>query len=819
MAQPNQNQQLVFNITGNSQGLVQALQQSERALTTFGKNSGEVFGGLSEGVGGLLERFTSLNPVMLTTTTVAATMGAAFVLVGEQTEKAMELIAAASKSQMGTSQLQQLANMYRQTGLTLDNIADQQKDLKDKLQDALFNNAGSMLTDVIQPLKLNIYELQRMAKDGEDVYSKIYFAAKAQGYSNQELVNMFETLGNDATSRLSVLQQFNTEQDYQNSLSQQTITMTESQVEQFKQYEQATNNLSQAWDQWKNNSLTPIANLLTTVLNLMNQIMNSKPVQNAGIATSEEGVKKVQEYQQQYSQSVLSNSSIYGQQIVQIQKQIDQQKQQVEQQKNLNSLLDQSKQTQQDVQKANTKPGSSAATLNAGMSVFQTSAQKAQAQLNSLKQRYQQTRQEIQNSLQTAYNGDVAKQQAAIQQLDAGYQAKLDELNAAAAAKAKAAADKAAAAAKAAEQKRIQAQQQLNAVLGNMADSQSQLMLNKFDYQQNEMERKIRESAKTLGLSEADTTKYLEAQYKSRSRAFSEMVDQMVSESDPEKLKANLDAIGNRLNPKQTQKVLKDQSDRVSSATGVNNSDNPFSQEYANSIKEQQSTLQDSYTNELGLLEDLNRKKLISVEQYNQKKSAYESAYQRKTLELESQTQVAQLGMLSTATSDMATMMAGAFGESSGAAQAFFALSKGVAVATSIIKIQQALSEALATPFPANIAMYAQVLSLGAGIISTIKGTNIQGQAHDGIDSIPNEGTWNLAKGERVLSNPQAKKLDNYLDKNQNASTQPAQQTVINAPLVVQGGSTSDDAQFQAMLKKHKNSVTQAVRQSQQRNT
>ncbi|KEA51861.1 hypothetical protein DT73_13075 [Mangrovibacter sp. MFB070] len=794
MAQPNQNQQLVFNITGNSQGLVQALQQSERALSTFGKNSGGVFSTVSGGIGDMIGRFTSLNPVMLATSSVATAMGAAFVKVGEQAEKAMEIIAAASKSGMSTSQLQQLANVYRQTGLTLDNIADQQKDLKDKLQDALFNNAGSMLTDVIQPLKLNIFELQKMASAGEDVYSKIYFSAKAQGYSNSELVNMFETLGNDATSRLAVLQQFNTEQDYQNSLSQQTVTMTEDQIAAFKRYDAATNELSNTWQKWLNDSLSPVADTLAGILETINKINATGPVKNPVVTNLAAGASMSAA---QYAHLIDPNNK-----------------------PDVNALDAQVSTLTSDITNIQKEPiGSSAATLKAGMAAFQTSTQKAQATLDSLNQRYQQTKQEIKNSLQSAYNGDVAAQTAALQKLDSDYQAKLAELNAPNLAKQKAAADKAAAAAKAAEQKRIQAQQQLNAVLGNMGDTAVAAQLAKFDYQQNEMERKIRESAKTLGLSEADTTKYLEAQYKSRSRAFSEMVDQMVSESDPEKLKANLDAIGNRLNPKQTQKVLKDQSDRVSSATGVNNSDNPFSQEYADSIKEQQSTLKDSYTNELGLLEDLNRKKLISVEQYNQKKSAYESAYQRKTLELESQTQIAQMGMISTATSDMATMMAGAFGESSGAAQAFFALSKGVAVATSIIKIQQALSEALATPFPQNIAMYAQVLSLGAGIISTIKGTNIQGQAHDGIDSIPNEGTWNLAKGERVLSNPQAKKLDNYLDKNQNASTQPTQQTVINAPLVVQGGSSSDDAQFQAMLKKHKNNVNQAVRQSQQRNT
>ena len=38
------------------------------------------------------------------------------------------------------------------------------------------------------------------------------------------------------------------------------------------------------------------------------------------------------------------------------------------------------------------------------------------------------------------------------------------------------------------------------------------------------------------------------------------------------------------------------------------------------------------------------------------------------------------------------------------------------------------------------------------------------GQAHDGIMSVPESGTWNLQKGERVLPEYTAKRLDRTLD-------------------------------------------------------
>lgn len=53
-----------------------------------------------------------------------------------------------------------------------------------------------------------------------------------------------------------------------------------------------------------------------------------------------------------------------------------------------------------------------------------------------------------------------------------------------------------------------------------------------------------------------------------------------------------------------------------------------------------------------------------------------------------------------------------------------------------------------------------------AAIVSTTslaKGLSLAGMAHDGIDSVPQEGTWLLDKGERVLSSPQADDLDAFL--------------------------------------------------------
>ena len=93
------------------------------------------------------------------------------------------------------------------------------------------------------------------------------------------------------------------------------------------------------------------------------------------------------------------------------------------------------------------------------------------------------------------------------------------------------------------------------------------------------------------------------------------------------------------------------------------------------------------------------------------------------------------------------------FGEQSAAYKAMFAIQKGFAIAQSMIAIQQGIANAMSLPFPANLAAAATVAAETASIIGNIKAIGLTGMAHDGIASVPEEGTWLLNKGERV--NPQ----------------------------------------------------------------
>lgn len=85
-------------------------------------------------------------------------------------------------------------------------------------------------------------------------------------------------------------------------------------------------------------------------------------------------------------------------------------------------------------------------------------------------------------------------------------------------------------------------------------------------------------------------------------------------------------------------------------------------------------------------------------------------------------------------------------------------------------------------------AAVAGIAAMGAGMVAA---TALFGMAHDGIDSVPQTGTWLLQKGERVTTASTSAKLDATLDRvsNQSGGNMPGSNIVINTPI---NGNPSD---------------------------
>ncbi|MED6318290.1 MAG: hypothetical protein VYA60_13795 [Pseudomonadota bacterium] len=122
------------------------------------------------------------------------------------------------------------------------------------------------------------------------------------------------------------------------------------------------------------------------------------------------------------------------------------------------------------------------------------------------------------------------------------------------------------------------------------------------------------------------------------------------------------------------------------------------------------------------------------------------------------------------------------FGEQSKIHQAMFIGEKILATSRAMMNIQVAMSSAAASlPFPANLGAMLTVATNVAGIVSNIaslKPPPIQGQAHDGLDYVPKEGTWVLDEGERIVKPADNRKLTEFLN------SKPTQAVTPTAPTV-----------------------------------
>ena len=88
---------------------------------------------------------------------------------------------------------------------------------------------------------------------------------------------------------------------------------------------------------------------------------------------------------------------------------------------------------------------------------------------------------------------------------------------------------------------------------------------------------------------------------------------------------------------------------------------------------------------------------------------------------------------------------------------------------------------------------------------------NPAGMAHDGIDRIPEEGSWWLDKGERVLTEQTSSKLDNTLEEIRRGNREPAydtspvQQPIYNIQAL-------DGKSVERVLKKHNRHVAGSMK-------
>lgn len=169
-----------------------------------------------------------------------------------------------------------------------------------------------------------------------------------------------------------------------------------------------------------------------------------------------------------------------------------------------------------------------------------------------------------------------------------------------------------------------------------------------------------------------------------------------------------------------------------------------------------------------------------------------------------------------------AGVMAQVFGENSKAYQAMFAVQKAMAIAQVMMNAPATFSAVMtsASAIPVVGPFIAPGLAAGAVALQMAQAAAIGsvsfqpvGMAHDGIDRIPEEGSWWLNKGERVLTDQTSAKLDRTLedvrqnnDSRNSGNDMPMMQPEVNNIYALDGKSV------ERVLKKHSRHVAGSMK-------
>lgn len=180
-----------------------------------------------------------------------------------------------------------------------------------------------------------------------------------------------------------------------------------------------------------------------------------------------------------------------------------------------------------------------------------------------------------------------------------------------------------------------------------------------------------------------------------------------------------------------------------------------------NDLMSPEQRLQTEYEKRLELIDQYGQLEIAKTQEVERAKLAAKQLFDKQTEELQRKQLQTQLYAGQQIFDGMAGLAKAFGGEQSAAYKAMFAVSKGFAIAQGVLNLSTAISNAFALPWPTNIPAMATAATEGGRLLTTIKGTTYQGQAHDGISRVPasNEGTWMLRRDEMVL-NPRQR--DNF---------------------------------------------------------
>lgn len=201
------------------------------------------------------------------------------------------------------------------------------------------------------------------------------------------------------------------------------------------------------------------------------------------------------------------------------------------------------------------------------------------------------------------------------------------------------------------------------------------------------------------------------------------------------------------------------------------------------------------------LSEQEKKDKLLQIEQeYQDAKLALAQTYDQQHRDLENQTQAASLAGYGAMFGMMGSMFDAYGDKESTGYKVAFAMQKAFVLSSAILNAKGAVMAAWNDP--SNTTIWQKMAAAAATVVQTndlmsaIQGVALTGMAHDGIANVPEEGTWLLNKGERVLNPQDNKAFTNMINNGSGGGDITIQVNITDSGVNTSGGNTQNQKQL-----------------------
>ncbi|QIK14403.1 tape measure protein [Leclercia sp. 29361] len=214
-------------------------------------------------------------------------------------------------------------------------------------------------------------------------------------------------------------------------------------------------------------------------------------------------------------------------------------------------------------------------------------------------------------------------------------------------------------------------------------------------------------------------------------------------------------------------------------------------------VADAQKELEKWYETQLEMQKELLDQKEINEQTYADRVAEINKTNASQLEDIQAGYTSASLAMFSDLAGQSAQLLQGIGQEGSLAYKTLFIASKAAAMAQAVINTELAATKAMAEGgLIMGIPAATAIRAVGYASVALIAGQSLAGMAHDGIDRVPETGTWLLQKGERVVTASTSAKLDATLER-----VQQSRQAYAGGTFHIQNSFTGkpDDATLMAI--------------------